>query len=150
MTTQVRRIEFKVNLAWDGKSGGEVTLASGATLHVDQPKEFGGEGKHLCPDDLFFSAIGGCLLTTFLYMHRKSKFNLKGVHISVNGAVESLSQEGYRVKGARVNMNVETDKEGDEKARNCIEMTKRFCHITRSIEKSIPIQILSTVTVKSE
>ena len=58
MTAQTRKVEFKENLAWDGKSGGDVTLTKGATLHVDIPKEFGGEGKHLCPDDLFFSAIG--------------------------------------------------------------------------------------------
>jgi uncharacterized OsmC-like protein len=43
---------------------------------------------------------------------------------------------------------VETDAEGEAQARKCIEMTEKFCHITRSVEKAVPIRILSHVVVK--
>jgi organic hydroperoxide reductase OsmC/OhrA len=148
VTDQTKKIEFKSDLSWDGKSGGKITLPKGIVIHIDTPKEFGGEGRYLCPDELFFSAIGGCLLTTFLFMHRKLKFNLKGLRLSVSGDVEYQSPEGYRVTGARVKLTAETDKEGKEKAQNCAEMTKKFCHITRSIEESIPIKITSEVIMK--
>jgi organic hydroperoxide reductase OsmC/OhrA len=149
MASQDKKIEYKVDLSWDRKSGGEITLPKGSTLHIDIPKEFGGEGRYLCPDELFFSAVGGCLLTTFLYMHKKLKFNLKDLHIIVNGEIESHGPEGYRVTGALVNLAVKTDAEGRERAQECIELTKKFCHITRSIEKSVPIRIASEV-VSSE
>lgn len=148
MATPEKKMEFKADLSWDGKSGGEITLGRGSKLHVDIPKEFGGEGKYLCPDELFFSAIGGCLLTTFLYMHEKLSFNLKDLRIIVNGDVQSKGSEGFRVIGARVNLSVETDVEGEAQARKCIEMTEKFCHITRSVEKAVPIRILSHVVVK--
>jgi organic hydroperoxide reductase OsmC/OhrA len=143
MTTQDKKIIYKIDLSWDGRSGAEITLPKGKKLQIDIPKEFGGEGKYLCPDELFFSAVGGCLLTTFLYMYDKLKFNLKSLHISVNGGIESHGPEGYRVSGAQVSLVVRTDDEGRRKAQDCIEMTKKFCHITRSIEKSVPIEITS-------
>jgi organic hydroperoxide reductase OsmC/OhrA len=148
MSTPERKIEFKVDLSWDGKSGGEIAFGKGTKLRIDIPKEFGGEGKNLCPDDLFFSAIGGCLLTTFLYMKKKLNFNLKDLRIIVVGDVQSKGPEGFRVAGARVNLSVETDAEGETEARKCLEMTEKFCHITRSLEKAIPIRILSNVIVK--
>lgn len=147
MTSQEKKMVYEVDLSWDGKSGGEITLPKGSTLRIDMPKEFGGEGKYLCPDELFFSAVGGCLLTTFLYMHKKLRFNLKGLHILVRGEIESHAPEGYKVSMARVNMNVETDDEGRGKAQDCIEMTKKFCHITNSIEKAVPIEIASKVVL---
>lgn len=137
-------------MSWDGKSGAKVSLGKSSNLHVDIPREFGGEGKYLCPDDLFFSAIGGCLLTTFLYMRRKLEFNMKSLRVVVNGDVQSKGPEGFRVTGVRVNLSVETDSEGEVEARKCIEMTEKFCHITRSIEKAIPIRILSNVVVKKQ
>nr|MDO8134173.1 OsmC family protein [Candidatus Njordarchaeum guaymaensis] len=149
MATQQRKIEFQASLSWDGKSGGEVKVSSGHALRIDTPRDFGGEGRYPCPDELFFSAIGGCLITTFLYMHKKIMFNLKGLQVSVTGNVESMGTEGFRIRRVGANMNVETDQEGKDKARNCIEMTKRFCHITRSIEKSIPIEISWKVTVRT-
>ena len=150
MSTSEKKIEFKADLSWDGKSGGEITLGKGSKLHIDTPKEFGGEGKNPCPDEFFFSAIGGCLLTTFLNMQKKLKFNLKDLRIVVVGDVQSKGPEGYRVTGARVNLSAETDAEGEAQARKCIEMTEKFCHITRSLEKAIPIRILSNVVVKKQ
>jgi organic hydroperoxide reductase OsmC/OhrA len=150
MSAQEKKIEYKVDLSWDGKSGGEITLPKGSTLHIDIPKEFGGEGRYLCPDELFFSAVGGCLLTTFLYMHKKLKFNLKGLRISVDGDVESHGPEGYRVTGTHVNLNVETDDKGKDEAQDCVEMTKKFCHITRSIERCMLVEVSSKVTVRTD
>jgi organic hydroperoxide reductase OsmC/OhrA len=46
-----------------------------------------------------------------------------------------------------VKLSAETDKEGKEKAQDCVEMTKKFCHITRSIEESVPIKITSEVVM---
>jgi len=143
-----KKIVYKVGVSWDGKSGGEVMLPRGSTLHIDIPKEFGGEGKYLCPGELFFSAIGGCLLTTFLYMHKKMKFNLKSLDISVKGEIESHGAEGYRVNGAHVDLIVETDNQSKKIAEDCIELTRKFCHITRSIEKAVPIVIAQKVILK--
>jgi len=150
MTSQEKKIEYKIDAFWDGKSGAEITLPKGKKLQIDIPKEFGGEGRYLCPGELFFSAVGGCVLTTFLYLHNKLKFNLKGLQVSVNGGIESHGPEGYRVSGAQVNLTVKTDDKGRKKAQECIEMTKKFCHITRSIENSVPIEIASEVVLNRE
>jgi organic hydroperoxide reductase OsmC/OhrA len=148
MSSSDKKIEFRADLSWDGKSGGEITLGKGSKLHIDTPKVFGGEGKNPCPDELLFSAIGGCLLTTFLHMRKKLGFNLKALRIVVSGDVQSKGPEGYRLTGARVNLSAETDGEGEAQVRKCIEMTEKFCHITRSLEKAFPIRILRHVVVK--
>jgi uncharacterized OsmC-like protein len=148
MNKQPRKIEFHADCLWDGKSGGEVKLSGGHTLSIDTPIEYGGESKHPCPDELLFSAIGGCLITTFLYMHRKMDFNLEGLQVLVTGNVESIGTEGFRITRVEANISVKTDREGREKARDCIEMTKKFCHITRSIEKAIPTEISWKIAVR--
>jgi organic hydroperoxide reductase OsmC/OhrA len=150
MTAPERKIAFRADLSWDSRSGAQITLPKGSTISIDTPKEFGGEGRYPCPDELFFSAIGGCLITTFLYVHKKLEFNLRGLQVSVTGNVESIGTEGFRIKRVEAIMSVETDQEGKEKARECIDMTKKFCHITRSIEKSIPIDLSWKVIVKTD
>jgi len=149
MVTPQRKIEFQAELSWDGKSGGEVKLGSGYVLSIDTPKDFGGEGRHPCPDELFLSSIGGCLITTFLYMYKQLEFNLKGLYISMTGNMESIGAEGFRIRRVEANINVETDHDGKDSARDCIEMTKKFCHIIRSIEKSIPTDVSWKIVVRS-
>jgi uncharacterized OsmC-like protein len=111
------------------------------------PLEFGGKNRFPCPDDLFFSAIGGCILTTFLYFKNKIKLNLRDLRIVVQGKVNSVGAKGYRIMGIEVFINVETDEREKSKAEKCVELAKDYCHLTRSIEQGIPIKILYDVKI---
>ena len=132
-------------MLWDGRSGGEVDFKDHPPLKLDMPKEFGGEGKYHCPDDLFFSAIGGCLITTFLYFQRKLDLRLKDVQILLEGNVNLIGPEGYRVTGLKATMRIKTDKGEKQKAEECFKLTRDFCHITRTMEGSLPTEITKEI-----
>jgi organic hydroperoxide reductase OsmC/OhrA len=139
-------LEYKVNLLWDGKSGGTIPFEKYPALKLDTPIEFGGEGRYPCPDELFISAVGGCLLTTFLYFRRKFDFPLEKLQISINGTVDSIPREGYRLTSIEAKLHITTNKNEEATAKKCAEYTKTFCHITRVLEQAIPIEMTVDVT----
>jgi len=96
MARSPRHLECQIHLFWDGESGGEIDF-KGSALRLDTPVEFGGKGRYPCPDQLLFSAVGGCLLTTFLYFQRKLSFRLDGLQITVGGDIDLDGPEGYRI-----------------------------------------------------
>ena len=136
---------YRPKLLWDGRSGGEVNFQDHPPLRLDMPKEFGGEGRYHCPDDLFFSAIGGCLLTTFLYFQRKLDFQLNGLQILIDGSVNLVGPEGYRITGLKAKLRIETVKGEEEKATECFELMKDFCHITRTLEGAVSMEITKEI-----
>jgi len=145
MVRNPKHLKYQTNLLWDGKSGGEVDFKD-STLRLDTPVEFGGGGKYPCPDELFFSAVGGCLLTTFLYFQRKLSFRLENLQVTIGGDVDLVGPEGYRITRIKAVLRIQTIKEEEAKAKNCATLTRDFCHITRALEKTIPTEISAEVT----
>ena len=139
------KLEYQVKLVWDAESGGDVYITGFSKLKIDMPVEFGGKGRFPCPDELFFSAVGGCFLTTFLYFKERLKIKLRDLQILVQGTVKNVGPKGYRISGIQITMNVDVDEEDQLKAEECAELTKDFCHLTRSLETGIPIKVTSKV-----
>ena len=96
-------------------------------IPLDTPSYFGGEGIHPCPDELFFSSIGGCLLTTFLYFQRRLELPLKDVQISVRGEVKFLGPKGYTIDETYANIKIKTTSDAASKAERCAKLTEVFC-----------------------
>jgi organic hydroperoxide reductase OsmC/OhrA len=141
------KLEYEVKLIWDNESGGDAYISGFPKLKLDMPVEFGGKGRFPCPDELFFSAVGGCLLTTFLYFKERLKLNLRGLQVSVRGTVDSVGPKGYRIKDIEATFHVEVDEEEKLKAEECTELARDYCHLTRSLERGIPIEVWSEIEV---
>jgi uncharacterized OsmC-like protein len=134
-----------VNVLWDGQSGGQAT-AGNYSVRLDMPKKFGGQGRNLCPDELFLSSIGGCLLTTFLYLKKRFKLQVSDYKVEVKGDLELIEREGYRIVGVKAKIKVKVvEGEDKTKVKNVLLLSKDYCHITRSIEKSIPVKVITKV-----
>ncbi len=131
--------EGQINLLWDGESGGEISIGNHPPLRLDTPVEYGGRGRYPCPDELFLSAIGGCLLTTFLYFKRKVRLHLEGLQISVSGNVNLIGPEGYRITDLKAVLRVKTSKGEESNVKKCVEWAKDYCHITRAL--TVPIKL---------
>ena len=137
--------EFEVKLSWDGESGGKVSLNRDDSLKIDTPIKYGGLGKGLCPVELFFSSIAGCLTTTVLFFKRKMRMEFKGLNISVKGEMNSHGSRGYFIGRIRATMRIEVNDGDEKKAEICSELAKEYCPLTRSIEGSLPIEIFSEI-----
>jgi len=140
-----RSLTFSVEVLWDGRSGGQVNLVGHEPLKIDARPEFGGGGKDPCSDEIFFASIGGCLLTTFLYVRRKLKLPLIDLKVSVGGEVRLQGSEGYRVTSVEAMIRIKTLKEHEARAKECFELTRDFCHLTRLIERTVPVKLSAEV-----
>jgi uncharacterized OsmC-like protein len=137
-------LKFQANLVWDGESGGEVSVGKFQGLKLDMPVEFGGNGRYPCPDELFLSAVAGCLLTTFLYFKKKMNVHVTGFRISISATLHG-GREGYRLAGMEATIFAEAKKSNELGLRRCIELARRYCHLTRTLEKAVPIRILDRI-----
>ena len=141
-------LEYNVEVKWDNQTGGEVDIGHFPTLRLDMPVEFGGEGRYPCPDELFLSAVAACLLTTFLYFRKAIKFHLEGLHVSAKQTIEKPKVDGYRIRGIDASIRVKVKTQERRRAEKCVELAKKYCHITRSLETAIPIHISTQVELK--
>lgn len=130
--------EYWVHVVWDGETGG-LAEAKEHRVRLDTSREFGGLGRSLCPDELFLTSIAGCLLTTTLYFKNKFRVDMNEIRVEATLTIDLMGREGYRITGVKAHMRAKG--EDREKVKKCIETAKEYCHITRSIEKSIPIEI---------
>ena len=111
-------LEYSAEIDWDGKSGGKVHVGDnqGSPIHefyLDRPTKFGGKGKYVSPCALFFSSIGGCLLTTFLYTRENMRLRIKSLKVTVN-AVVKLGVNGYELIGVDAVFHVKTANDADK------------------------------------
>jgi len=140
-----RSLAFSIELQWDGRTGGQVNLGGHEPLKMDAHPEFGGEGKHPCPDELFLASIGGCLLTTFLYVRRKLRLTLVDLKISVGGEVKLEGPDGYQLTSVDATIYVKTLKGQEARAEECVKLTREFCHLTRLIEGAVPVEFSTKI-----
>lgn len=140
-------MEFRAELSWDGKEGGEAIFEKGIFYQFDSPKEFGGKAAYPSPEELFFSSAGACLMTSFLYFRKKLHFSMKTFKVSVKGKLERAGDEGHRITRLAASILVETsNKKEGEKVKKCFDLTKKFCPLTRTLENCIPIDITLKIT----
>jgi organic hydroperoxide reductase OsmC/OhrA len=140
-----KKLEYEIEVIWDKQTGGHVNIQGFPTTKLDMPVEFGGMSKAPCPDELFFTAVGGCLLTTFLYFKERLTLTLRELRVSIQGKVDYLGPKGYRISEIIIVIYVKVPLNEQSKAEECTELATNYCHITRSLEEGIPLQISSKI-----
>ncbi len=132
-------LTFHADSAWDGKTGGTATMSQGRKIAFDAPETFGGMGKGICPDELFVSAILGCLNNTFLDFQRA--FDIQLVLLNLQGkATVGFDGRGYIIKDITVSGEIVVEKGEMKIGERCLELMKEYCHLTRTIKNCIPVQ----------
>lgn len=141
------KIEYYSSSEWDGQTGGTATVPNNQKIVYDTPKSYGGKGDGLCPDELFVSAILGCLNNTFLDFQRKFEMELKS--LSFKGKATGIFDgEGYKITGVTVSGEVVVGEDELGTGERCVELMREYCHLTRTIEDCIPFEY--DITVREE
>jgi organic hydroperoxide reductase OsmC/OhrA len=132
------KIAYQSVSEWDGKTGGTATTSDDRQIVYDTPATYGGEGKGICPDEIFLSAVVGCLNNTFLDFQRRFEMILVSLKLEGKTAAE-FNGEGYTISGISVSGEIVVGEDELETGERCVELMKKFCHLTRSIEGCIPV-----------
>ncbi len=139
-----KRLSYNAEAQWDKETGGEVT-ANGFKVSFDTPRDHGGNERHPCPDQLFLASITGCLMNTFLYYRVHLGAETEDIKISAEADIRLVNPLGYRIKGIEAHIQVWSSEEEADLNRTCAERAKDFCHLTKSIEGAIPVDVKITV-----
>lgn len=132
-------MEYSVESMWDGKTGGTITASDERQIVYDTPKTYAGRGEEICPDELFVSAVLGCLNNTFLDFQRG--FEIELVSLKLNGKATAIFDgEGYKITGFQVTGEVVVGKDELETGQRCVELMQQYCHLTRSVKDCIPFE----------
>jgi uncharacterized OsmC-like protein len=138
------KIEYHSSSVWDGKTGGNATVTGNQTIIYDTPKTYGGRGEGICPDELFVTAVLGCLNNTFLDFQRKFEMELK--ELSLKGkATATFDGNGYKIIGVSISGKVLVGEDELATGKRCVELMKEYCHLTRTIKDCIPFEYDITI-----
>ncbi|MFW9788304.1 MAG: OsmC family protein [Candidatus Thorarchaeota archaeon] len=133
------RMEYHAESVWDGKTGGTITTSEGCQIKYDTPKTYSGRGEGICPDEIFVSAVLGCLNNTFLDFQRRFEMDL--VSFKLNGKATTIFDgEGYIITRFEVSGEVVVGEDELETGQRCVELMQQYCHLTRTIKDSLPFE----------
>ena len=131
--------EYNAETVWDGGTGGTVLVGEVTKVAFDTPQSYGGRGNGICPDELFVSAVLGCLNNTFLDFQRRYELVLLSLRLQ-GTATSRFDGQGYSITGIKVSGQV-TVGEGDfDAAERCVSLMKEYCHLSRSLKECIPVE----------
>ena len=138
------RLQYVAEAQWDKETGGEVT-ANGFNISFDTPTDYGGNEKHPCPDQLFLASITGCLMNTFLYYKSHMGVETEDIKIGADAEIKLVNPLGYRISGIDVHIQIWSTEDEADLNRTCAERARDYCHLTKSIESAIPINVEITI-----
>lgn len=142
-----KHLTYKAKAEWDHKTGGIAQL-DGFTQPFDTPKEYDGNETAPCPDQLFMASLAGCIMNTFGYYRSTLNVETIDLHVDVSSDIELTEIDGYRVTSISIDMQVWSDEDNELMNQKCAERARDFCHITKSIEEAIPIDVSITLHVQ--
>jgi organic hydroperoxide reductase OsmC/OhrA len=132
-------MEYNAESVWDGATGGTITASDKRQIVYDTPKTDSGRGEGICPDEVFVSAVLGCLNNTFLDFQRR--FEMELVSLKLNGKATAIFDgEGYKITTFSVSGEVVVGEDELETGQRCVDLMQQYCHLTRTIKDCIPFE----------
>jgi organic hydroperoxide reductase OsmC/OhrA len=132
------KLEYYSTSEWDGRTGGTAISSTGRKVIFDTPEAYGGRGDGICPDELFVSAVLGCLTDTFLDFQRRFELDLR--ILSFKGAATAIFDgTGYCLTSVSISGEVVVGPDELQTGQRCIELMKEYCHLTRTIKDCLTV-----------
>jgi uncharacterized OsmC-like protein len=117
-------------------------LPKAKELLMDEPPVFGGSGEGPNAARVLSSAIGDCLSASIIFCLNKSKVPVKDLKTNVKARVARNDENLLRVKDINVEIKVELeDASQSERTERCQDIFEKYCIVTDSIRKGIPISV---------
>ena len=109
------------------------------TINFAAPPEFGGEPGLWTPEHMLIAAVATCFTATFRVLAERSKLEVQGMEIPVEGVLER-EEKGYRFTEVLLRPLVTILKESDRsKTLLLIEKAEKACLVSRSLNSKITL-----------
>lgn len=144
--------KYPVVVNWTGGREGEGDItpgASGFTMPVNVPSEFGGPGGRTNPEELLTSAITGCYSITFGIVAANQKLPVVGVRVEAEGVVEQPTASSFKYKKITIRPTITLTAEATdaevEKAESMAHKCDAYCIVTNAVRASVEVVVEPTV-----
>jgi uncharacterized OsmC-like protein len=140
---KVQEVKFDIELELIGNLQFNVKfdLPNAPDLIMDEPPIFGGEGIGPNAARMIAAGVGNCLAASLTFCLRRVKADLKGMNAIVHGTVgreegvlrlQKLDLELHPRLGAATSL---------EKLKKCKNLFEKYCIVTESLRKGLPVNV---------
>lgn len=144
-TGDIARPKYQTTVAWDSGYHATMHVTDGQVVLADEPQRYGGEGMGITPEDLLLTAVGSCLVATYIGGLSAASINVEYLRLSVSGqvnfraafAVESGSPGFEDIK---VVVNLQTDAP-EQKVIELLEKLYKTAPIPDTIMRPVPVNV---------
>ncbi len=110
------------------------------TINFSAPVEFQGEPGLWTPEHLLVAALGTCFVTTMRVISEKSKLEIAGLEVFVEGVLEHL-EGGFRFTKFFLSPKLKIVREEDRQlAARLLDKAEHVCLISRSLKGEIAMR----------
>lgn len=132
-----QEIGAKAKIFWEGGLKTR-SIIRGFELETDKPKTIFGTNTAPAPMEVFISAIGACLLSTFVLTVFKARITIEDCFVDINAYTDTRENK-ERIAKAKITLTVWAEKKHKKKLEQCFDVSKTTCLLTDAI--SFPIEI---------
>ena len=140
---KVQQTSFEIELELIDKLQFNVKfdLPDAPDLMVDEPPVFGGSGLGPNASRMIAVGVSNCLSASLAFCLRKARADLKGMKVITQGIVGR--EEGLlRLQKIDVKIHPKLGKEDDlDKLERCKGLFEKYCIVTESIRRGLPVNI---------
>ncbi len=131
--------EARVKVMWEGGLKTN-SIIRGMELACDKPKGLFGTNTAPAPMEIFSSAMGSCLMTTFLYSAHKSRIHVSDISVDVKTEADFV--DGVeRILAGRMKMSVWTDGADEAKIEKVFELARSHCTVTNAVNFPLEFEL---------
>ncbi len=113
-------------------------LQSGSVIENDAPVDNHGKGERFSPTDMVATALASCMLTTAGIKADSMGIDLTGSTVDVT---KIMKADPRRIGGIKAHVTFVKGLKLDEKQKEILERTARFCPVERSLHPDMELDI---------
>ena len=111
----------------------------------DEPEQYGGKGSGMTPEDMLLSAIGGCLVATYIGGLSAAGITVKSLRLDVSGRVNFRAAFGLEAtnpgfESIRVAVDIQTDSFPD-RVKEIMGRLLKAAPIPDTIIRPVPLDV---------
>ncbi|MHA1793023.1 MAG: OsmC family protein [Promethearchaeota archaeon] len=137
---------MKVKLKWDENICFKGQTRNFSNIIIDEPEDFHGTNKGPSAVEYLAFGIGGCLGSSFMFCLKKMEVSIKDLEIILDVKLTHVDEgNGFtplRIVNIIANLEVTLENNEDHDILDlCISSFKKYCSVTASVIKGIPVDV---------
>jgi uncharacterized OsmC-like protein len=136
---------YESTIIWDKAYHTKSCVTDGQEVIGDEPEQYGGSGIGITPEDMLLSAIGGCLVATYIGGLSAAGITVKSLRLNVSGCVNFRAAYGLEdgnsgFDSIRIAVDILTGSSPD-KVKGILDRLLKTAPIPDTIIRPVPLDV---------